>query len=121
MPKIISYTPSWLSRPSPGFQIFTSSHSKPNSRGADGQGSKARQNEGTTGEKYGGPKRTIATRGIEIFVVIDNEIRWTELCMLRDDWEEQQQKSKIYPDEDSERSGSPALEQDLLPKHSYRV
>jgi nucleoporin NUP82 len=120
MPKIISYTPSWLSRPSPGFQIFTSSHSRPNSRGVDGQGPKARQNGGTTGERYGGPKRTIATRGIEIFVVIDNEIRWTELCMLRDGWEEQQ-KSKTYPNEDSERSGSPALEQDLLTKHSYRV
>lgn len=53
-------------------------------------------------------------------MVVDNEIRWTELCMLRDDWEEQQ-KSKTHPNENGERRGSSAVEQDLLTKHSYRV
>ncbi len=114
MPKIISYTPAWLSRPSSGFQVFA------NSRGVEGQGSKAQQNGRATGEGYEGPRRTIATRGIEIFVVVDNEIRWSELCMLKDDWEEQQ-KSQTDQNGNGERGGSPEVKQDPPSGHKYRV
>lgn len=33
---------------------------------------------------YLGPKKTLARRGTEIFVVVNNKIRWSDLCMLRD-------------------------------------
>ena len=120
MPKVISYTPSWLSRPSPGFQLFAQS-SRPNSRGVKEQVSKVQENGKANGKEYIGPTRTIATRGTEVFVVVDNEIRWSDLCMLRDHWEEQEQKSKANENRNGERSGTPAAEQNSLSENSYRV
>ena len=120
MPKIISYTPSWLSRPSPGFQLFSAPQSRPNSKGSKGQGSKAQEHGNVNREKYVGPRRGIATRGTEVFVVVDNEIRWSDLCMLRDGWEEQQ-KSKAQPTENRDGRGLPVAEQNPLSEDSYRV
>lgn len=37
-----------------------------------------------------GPKRIIARRGTEVFVVVDDQIRWSDLGMLKDKWDEQQ-------------------------------
>ncbi len=118
MPRIISYTPSWLSRPSPGFQLFAPSHGGPNSRIGKGQGSKPPVNGKANGAGYIGPKRLLATRGTEVFVVVDNEIRWSDLCMLKDGWEEQQ-KSKANPNGNRETYESPAAGQD--PQDSYTV
>lgn len=90
MPKVISYTPSWLSRPSPGFQLFSLQSSE---RGV--QRGPAQFENGLGGEKkHSGHRRTIARRGTEVFVVVNNEIRWSDLCMLRDDWEEQEQGNR---------------------------
>ncbi|KAK5123702.1 hypothetical protein LTR85_002338 [Meristemomyces frigidus] len=69
MPKILARDPSWLARPSPGFQLFR----------ADG-----RQNSQSPDVRYEGPLRKIAHRGTEIFVAVGNELRWSELGMLKD-------------------------------------
>lgn len=70
MPKVLSYTPDWLSRPSPGYQLFAP---KPNS--GNGYASKKRD---------AGPRKTIATRGSEIFVAVGHEIRWADLVNLKE-------------------------------------
>lgn len=94
MPKVISYTPSWLSRPSPGFRVFSSSQDISHSPKASGKFSPLSANGNKTKGEYLGPKRTIARRGTEIFVVVGNQIRWSDLCMLKDDWEEAQELRK---------------------------
>lgn len=113
MPKIISYTPSWLSRPSPGFQLFSRQSSE---RG--GQRGPPQFENGSRGEKkYSGHRRTIARRGTEVFVVVNNEIRWSDLCMLRDDWEEQEQGNR-----ERRRQGKPLEREGIETNNgSYRV
>ncbi|USP77786.1 uncharacterized protein yc1106_05060 [Curvularia clavata] len=71
MPKILGYTPDWLSRPNPGYHLFASKHQ-------DGNGVVARRPEP-------GSRRTIATRGSEIFVAVGNEIRWADLVNLKEE------------------------------------
>lgn len=71
MPKILSYTPEWLSRPSPGYHLFAPKQT-------DGNGVVARRPEP-------GQRRTIATRGSEIFVAVGNEIRWADLVNLKEE------------------------------------
>lgn len=73
MPKVLSYTPAWLSRPSAGFDVFQpSANAKPP------------QYLGRQQQKYRGPQRTIAHRGREVFVAVGNELRWADLEVLRD-------------------------------------
>ena len=110
MPKIISYTPAWLSRPSPGFKLFASDGKKL-SGDIDGHPSKKSANGVQPGpEDKSRPHRTIARRGTEIFVAVGNTIRWADLCMLRDDWESQERDlqlvSKSIEDTQSEGRGS---------------
>ena len=109
MPKIISYTPAWLSRPSGGFDLFSeqsvAAEQKPPVNGADIR------------ESYTGPRRTIARRGIEIFVVVGNTIRWADLCMLKGDWESRRHSK-------SRRNGSEQTESednDILQGAKYKV
>ncbi|EMD93013.1 hypothetical protein COCC4DRAFT_50734 [Bipolaris maydis ATCC 48331] len=71
MPKILGYTPDWLSRPNPGYHLFAPKHT-------DGKGVVARRAEP-------GSQRTIATRGSEIFVAVGNEIRWADLVNLKEE------------------------------------
>ncbi|KAL3444888.1 hypothetical protein BJX65DRAFT_282666 [Aspergillus insuetus] len=82
MPKVISYTPPWLSRPSPGASLFASTTHK------DPASLKIRKD-----AKYDGPSRTLARRGNEIFTVVDNQIRWSSLTRLKDEWQ-QRERSK---------------------------
>jgi hypothetical protein len=72
MPKVLSYTPPWLSRPSPGFDVFA-----PRSSSKATNGHKVAQ-------EYSGPTKTIATRGTEVFVAVGNEIRWSNLVELQE-------------------------------------
>lgn len=65
MPRVVSYTPDWLARPRPGFDLFQS-----NGLEAD--------------EKYEGPRKTIAHRGSEVFVAAGRELRWSDLAFLKD-------------------------------------
>ena len=71
MPKILGYTPDWLSRPNPGYHLFAPKQT-------DGNGVVARRPEP-------GPRKTIATRGSEIFVAVGNEIRWADLVNLKEE------------------------------------
>lgn len=96
MPRIISYTPPWLSRPNPGFQVFSSTPPTLSPPHTDGKSPRQFTNEQADWARSAdeGPRRTIARRGTEIFVVADNQIRWTDLCMLKDDWEESEARKK---------------------------
>lgn len=76
MPRVLSYTPTWLSRGAPGFDVFDQSSSRSKSP--------RKFTNGTNKLQKPGPKRTIAHRGNEIFVVVGNEIRWANLLHLRE-------------------------------------
>ncbi|KAI0816276.1 hypothetical protein GGR55DRAFT_228476 [Xylaria sp. FL0064] len=78
MPKIKAYTPAWLSSPSPGHQLFT-----PNAEGAQNIPSY-----GSIAASNIGPRRTIATRGTEVFIAVGKEIRWADLVYLKERWQE---------------------------------
>ncbi|KAF1835604.1 hypothetical protein BDW02DRAFT_522689 [Decorospora gaudefroyi] len=70
MPKVLGYTPDWLSRPSPGYQLFAPKQTSGNA--------------GIAKRQQPGPRQTIATRGSEIFVAAGNEIRWADLINLKE-------------------------------------
>lgn len=68
MPKVVSYTPAWLARPSPGYHLFA-----------------PKQTAGVAAKnQQPGPRRTIATRGSEVFVAAGNELRWADLANLKE-------------------------------------
>ncbi|KAJ4295078.1 hypothetical protein N0V90_007086 [Kalmusia sp. IMI 367209] len=71
MPKVLSYTPRWLQRPSPGYQLFAP---KPSTSRAL-----------APKERSSGVRKTIATRDSEIFVAVGHEIRWADLAQLKED------------------------------------
>ncbi|KAH0559455.1 hypothetical protein GP486_004026 [Trichoglossum hirsutum] len=87
MPKILSYTPSWLSRPAPGFNLFSpvpgsdaSQLVTRPSRGASNGSSH------TQYQHY--PRRKLVQRGSEVFVAVGNQLRWADLRRLKKDWTE---------------------------------
>ncbi|KAJ5733514.1 hypothetical protein N7493_002300 [Penicillium malachiteum] len=90
MPKVNSYAPAWLCRPSPGASLFTSASIKSPAQGLE-NGSKSSAPTAAT--------RTIAKRGNEVFAVVDNEIRWSNLARVKDQWQQQarQKKSPAEP------------------------
>ena len=119
MPRILSYTPPWLSRPSPGFEAFRSSELESQTPPANGS---------TRQEARTGPKRTVARRGTEIFVVINNQIRWTDLRTLKEHWAEfrrrsskRKEKGKRKNKEDGARSGDLHEDGEDPPLDSYKV
>ena len=83
--KVNSYAPAWLCRPSPGANLFTSSSAK--SPAQDPQ-------TGTNKKPASGATRTIARRGNEVFAVVNNEIRWSDLSRLKDQWQHQVRQKK---------------------------
>ena len=85
MPRVISFTPAWLSRPCPGFQVFDPS--------------KAGRLNGTqlSRDEFIGPNRTLARRGAEVFIVVGNQIRWADLSLLKDRWEQVQATPSKVP------------------------
>ncbi len=118
MPKIISYTPAWLSRPSPGFDLFSPGPDTSTPPLTNGKSIHTINGSGE-GELYGGPQRTIARRGTEVFVTVGNELRWSDLCLLKNNWEEnekqRQSKGKEHRDEFENGEGEGAAER------GYRV
>lgn len=94
MPKILEYTPAWLSRPSPGFKLFSSSEKKQ-------LGTIDAKKED---EDYDGPHRVIAERGTEVFVVVDNSIRWADLSTLKETWEEGSEDGNSVRERDGEKT-----------------
>lgn len=100
MPNVVSYTPPWLSRPSPGASLFSSTSAKGTALGIQGKAD------------YNGPTRTLAKRGNEVFTVVDNQIRWSSLTRLKDEWQQQHSKAK---------KGLAAGSQDSTSSVHYRV
>ncbi|KAJ5485491.1 Nucleoporin NUP82 [Penicillium diatomitis] len=94
MPKVNSYAPAWLYRPSPGANLFASNPEKTSTDDS------LKQSKNTTAD---GPVKTIAKRANEVFAVVDNEIRWSNLARLKDQWQQQerQKKTKTQADESS--------------------
>ena len=113
MPRVLSYTPPWLSSPSRGFDLFAQPRHK----------NKARNINGASGSVASvGPYRTIAHRGTEVFVVVENEIRWSDLVLLK---EKGTSDEELRRSRSSRRRGSGSPEdtanQDDLEVSSYRV
>ncbi|KAF2834554.1 hypothetical protein M501DRAFT_943938 [Patellaria atrata CBS 101060] len=86
MPKVLAYTPDWLSRPTPGFKAFASKGKIPSQQFRGPQSS----------NQYRGAHRIIARRGTEVFVVVDNEIRWTDLVLLKEVKESEDDPEAFY-------------------------
>ena len=70
MPKVLSYTPEWLARPSPGYQLFA-----PKQTSGNGAAAKRRD---------AGAHKTIAARASEVFVAVGHEIRWADLARVKE-------------------------------------
>lgn len=81
MPKILSYTPEFLSSGTPGEALF-----KPTP--ANGSGASFSSSHGfySSSKRAGkpGPRRTIARRSGEVFIAVGKEIRWADLSYLKD-------------------------------------
>ncbi|KAF1957863.1 hypothetical protein CC80DRAFT_491207, partial [Byssothecium circinans] len=71
MPKVLSHTPVWLSRPSPGYHLFEPTPTATKDI--------ARKQEST------GLRRNIAIRDSEVFVAVGRELRWADLAQLKED------------------------------------
>lgn len=87
MPKVISYTPSWLCEPAPGHELFnTTEQNTPR-----GQATTYKAlTESLKRNAKPGPRRTIAHRGTEVFIAVGKEIRWMDLVYLKETWEDKQ-------------------------------
>jgi nucleoporin NUP82 len=70
MPKILSRQPRWLDHDSPAFDFF-----QPVDK------SKSLENRD---EPRHAPSRKVAQRGSEIFAVVGNELRWSDLGVLKE-------------------------------------
>ncbi|OJD18356.1 hypothetical protein AJ78_01600 [Emergomyces pasteurianus Ep9510] len=108
MPKVIDYSPPWLSRPSPGATFFLSSkseHSLQASRIAKGK-----DDRDTREQPYVGPRRALARRGTEVFAVIDNQIRWSNLSTLKDEWQAEVRQKRKEPGRGREREKNASQE-----------
>ncbi|TGO33310.1 hypothetical protein BHYA_0253g00070 [Botrytis hyacinthi] len=90
MPQVLGYTPTWLSKPNPGHEIFTA---KPTGI-QTAPGASYNPNEKKTNKL--GPKRTIARRGTEIFIAVGKEIRWADLVYLKETWENKQENQRSF-------------------------
>lgn len=89
MPKVLQYTPAWLSKPHPGHEIFTAALPKAVSTqygSTNGSSSSSKRN------AKPGPRRTIAHRGTEVFIAVGKEIRWADLVYLKEAWESKEAK-----------------------------
>ncbi|KAF7941660.1 uncharacterized protein EAE97_006497 [Botrytis byssoidea] len=90
MPQVLGYTPTWLSKPNPGHEIFTA---KPTGI-QTASGASYNPNEKKTNKV--GSKRTIARRGTEIFIAVGKEIRWADLVYLKETWENKQENQRSF-------------------------
>ena len=117
MPKVLSYTPAWLSRPSPGFQLVNTAPLVQESRFGKGI-------DQSDQDEYVGPNRTIARRNTQIFLVVGKQIRWADLPSLKDHWQALQETPSKLPKTKLKRNGShgqPQSEETVPENGSYRV
>ncbi|TGO48097.1 hypothetical protein BCON_0251g00050 [Botryotinia convoluta] len=90
MPQVLGYTPTWLSKPNPGHEIFTAKLTGIQTA----SGASYNPDEKKTNKV--GPKRTIARRGTEIFIAVGKEIRWADLVYLKETWENKQENQRSF-------------------------
>jgi nucleoporin NUP82 len=126
MPRIVDYAPAWLSRPSPGASLFSSTtKDKPASGHLRNRSDGGAQNDAS----YHGPLRTLARRGTEVFVVVNNQIRWAKLTALKEQWQEGVRRNrrdaangdKRETHEDMKRPASRETEEDVDCEPQFRV
>ncbi|KAG8625168.1 hypothetical protein KVT40_006919 [Elsinoe batatas] len=87
MSKVTAHTPAWLSRPSTGFEVFQPAGKKSGNALSNGFGKKV---------DHRGPTRTVVNRGTEVFFVVDNELRWSDMVALKEAGEAEKEKcSKV--------------------------
>lgn len=126
MPKIISYTPAWLSKPAPGHEILSVASSRPPI------GDPAVSRSINSVAKFNGkpgPRRTIARRGTEVFVAVGKEIRWADLIALKEEFEEdpRRETARQTPSATSRETSrsrfqdDESVEDDAERAHGYRV
>ncbi|ORY69865.1 nuclear pore complex protein An-Nup82 [Pseudomassariella vexata] len=101
MPKIKSYTPAWLSQPSPGHRLFAPSSEQPRSSLASASVPRL------------APRRTIARSGSQIFVAVGKEVRWADLIELKEIWHARSARGGSGSRLNREDSGGPE-EEELL-------
>ncbi|OQE41973.1 hypothetical protein PENCOP_c004G01457 [Penicillium coprophilum] len=94
MPKVTSYAPAWLCRPSPGAKFLSSSSAR----------SPAEDLKIVSKPAKNGATRTIAKRGNEVFAVVDNEIRWSNLARLKDQWQQEIKQKRAPADQAGEQT-----------------
>ena len=120
MPKVLAYTPEWLSRNNPGFQLFSNAQHRQAQAQARHRDSQQPEKRTDSSNDYVGPHKTIARRGAEIFTVIGKHIRWADLSILKASFEEQ----KATPTKAPKSTGSRTdiqTEKDGPEDGSYRV
>lgn len=120
MPKVLAYTPEWLSRNNPGFQLF--SNPQPTQAQAQAKTEDVTQPEKSSGRTtdYVGPNTTIARRGAEIFTVVGKHIRWADLSVLKENFDEQKATPTKAPKSTGPRTDV-QIEKDGPEDGSYRV
>lgn len=111
MPEVISYTPPWLSRPSPGATLFSTPSEKGLGLSVNGQ----------RNQEYAGPLRTLAKRGNEVFTVVNNQIRWSSLSKLKDEWRQQSRSKKDSATSSGQIGGPSSGQEDNSSQAHYRV
>lgn len=120
MPKVLAYTPEWLSRNNPGFQLFDNAQPTQTQAQARHRDSIQLENGNGSNSDYVGPIKTIARRGAEIFTAVGKHIRWADLSMLKENFEEQ----KATPTKASKSTGprtDAQVEKDGPEDGSFRV
>ncbi|KAB8289835.1 hypothetical protein EYC80_010467 [Monilinia laxa] len=90
MPHVLGYTPTWLSKPNPGHEIFTAGPTSNQTSSGNSYTSNDRKSTSS------GPRRTIARRGTEIFIAVGKEIRWADLVYLKETWENNQGNQRSF-------------------------
>lgn len=120
MPKVLAYTPEWLSRNHPAFQFFNNAQPEQALVQAKQRGSIQLENGSGGNSGYVGPNKTIARRGAEIFTVVGKHIRWADLSMLKEHFEEQKATSTKAPKSTGPRTDT-QIDKDGPEDGSYRV
>lgn len=80
MPKVLSRQPRWLDYNTPAYDFF-----QPNDKSRAAQDAQEHA-----------PRRKIAHRGTEIFTAVGNELRWSDLALLKEAAEEKQEELPTY-------------------------
>lgn len=87
MPKVKSYSAPWLSNYGPGHRLFEQSADALRAKALSPAASSKR-------ETAPGPRRTIASRGTQVFVAAGKEVRWGDLAYIKDQWSEGQARGR---------------------------